>query len=334
MRIILCTLLFAAAGIAAWPAYHDPTATALGSLPIPAALLHLLAATGMALTAAICIPPRSGARLPLAIISFLITLVLPLAGAPLSGLLLLLMRIPPRCRQRPEDHYYFANPLTASTRRETHMPHPELRPLIEAARLLPAAELPRLLRGLHGLTPPRQTIPLLRHYLTDAQAAIQFTAQGVLTGQIEDLELALKKIKDHWTAHPDTPRSAQSLQDAAEILLALLQWTPPGDATAQVYAAEAHALLTALPAAAQQQPHARRLLALASLASGHHPAATALAAALHQQAPHHPQHHLLALEAHVAHGHWASAVAHARTLQHPPANAEEIYHFWATPVTP
>ncbi len=195
-------------------------------------------------------------RCTLAAFFFILAVVLPLAGVLLVLALGWILSTPAGTGERPEDRYVFGNPAATAARRESRHGPPELLPLTEAMRAFSAPELEKMIHGLRHLQPARLTRHFLQRFQIDPASHLQFAAQGIITGHLEQLEIQLKTITARLASNPC---GIDSQLAAAEILLELADWTPAGDATAQVYQADAERHLQAVLAQQPRHQHALRL---------------------------------------------------------------------------
>ncbi len=321
--------------VAAWllfrdeapPGLRDATAS-LGNVTAAGLFLHCCSALGMAGCALMQPGHRFGSRFALAVFCGIIAAVLPLAGVPAAGALLYLLGRPTHDQRRPEEDYVFGNPEATAARRETRQRHPELRPLVEACRALPQKDLARMIQGLRGLQPVADVVPLLQRYTNDEQAALQFAAQGVITSRVEDLEIQLKAHEEFLTTNPDHPDAHIS---AAEILMALMDWVPAGDATGGVYAAEAVDHLREAERAGARGQHIGLLRAAAALRAGDPHTALEIAAHLRTLSDDQAAAALIEIEALCSAGRWQMAAAAAGQLRSVPARAAESIAFLTQP---
>ena len=335
MLPFLFGIIFTAVEFAAWLLFREQApdqlrqaTSTLGNMTAAGVLLHAAAALGIATCALLQPRHRFGSRVALAIFCLIIAAVLPLAGVAVAATLLFILGRPSQDQRRPEEDYVFGNPEAIAARRETRQPQPELRPMVEACRLLPQAELARMIQGMRGLQPVPDVLPLLQRYSNDPQAALQFAAQGVMISRMEDLEIHLKNLKAHLVTDPANKDTHIA---AAEVLMAMVEWIPAGDATAGIYAAEAVAHLREAERAGARGIHIGELRARAALLTGDPGTALETATYLRSLSADPTAPTLLEIEALCAAGRWQAAAALAGDLRGIPPHATESIAFLTQP---
>jgi hypothetical protein len=292
---------------------------------------HVIVAAGVAILASLTIGNANlSTRVTLVVLFFIVGVVLPLAGILVVLALGWILSTPAGTGLRPEDSYVFGNPMAIAARRESRQAQPELSPLTEAMRSFSALELEKMIHGLRHLRPSRLTLHFLRRFQTDPASNLQFASQGVITGNLEQLESQLKTVTARIEA---SPRNIDARLAAAEILLELAAWTPEGDATAQVYLDD---VLLHLQEVLSQEPQSQRALQLQvqALLGLDQSAAVAEPLAKLTNAAYQDDALLAAMQADLRAGEYRNLASLAARVEHPNAEVEETLGFWTGSIEP
>ncbi len=330
-RLLPCLLILALFLVEAWGWQQFRSGSAVTAQQSYVLWTHLIVAVGTAILASLMIASANlSTRLTLIVLFFIVGAVLPLAGVLVVLALSWILSTPAGTGLRPEDSYVFGNPMATAARRESRHPQPELSPLTEAMRSFSALELEKMIHGLRHLRPSRLTLHFLRRFQTDPTSNLQFASQGVITGNLEQLESQLKTVTARIEASPDNPDARLA---AAEILLELAAWTPQGDATAQVYLDD---VLMHLQVVLLQEPSSQRALHLRvqALLGLDQSAAVAEPLAKLTDPAYQDDALLAAMQADLSSGEYRRLASLAAQVQSPNAAVVETLGFWTGSIEP
>jgi hypothetical protein len=295
---IVAMLLLVLAGIEAWAwnqfRHGSESSPATANMAL---MTHLAVALAAAILGSFWLKQaRFSTRATLVVLFVILAAILPVGGVIIVALVAYILATPAGDGLRPEDKFVFGNPQAVAARRESRQKDVEIRPLAEAMRSFDVHGLESMIHGLRHLQPPRLTRHFLRRFQIDPQSNLQFAAQGVITSNLERLESQLKTVLARIA---EAPNDAASRLAAGEILLELADWTPIGDATAQVYRQDAMQHLQILASAQPENDQVWERMAKALV--GLNDPASALVA-LSRISQREPSSLLLEMEAHFLSG--------------------------------
>jgi hypothetical protein len=262
-------------------------------------------------------------RVTLFVLCLILAGVIPVAGVLITGALALILREPSTGGLRAEERFVFGNPEALAARRGSRSRPPLMVPLADAFRDMDEDTLCQAILGLRNLGPVPAIAPFLRRFQQDPRTAVQFTAQALIAGAVEELEETALTLRQRLTENAADHESRLAL---ASVLARLSEWTPPGDATAGLYRRDAAALLQEIPPDANLQQRTLPLLAQLQLAASDGPSSMETlnhwAAVAH---PSDPALHRALLEALFHQGRWDDLAAAAHQL---PPSCDESQRFW------
>lgn len=262
-------------------------------------------------------------RVTLFVFCLILAGVIPVAGVLITGALALILREPSTGGLRPEERFVFGNPEALAARPGSHSRPPLLVPFANTFRDMEEDTLCQAILGLRNLGPVPAIAPFLRRFQQDPRTAVQFTAQALISGAVEELEETALTLRQRLKENASDPESRLAL---ASVLARLAEWTPPGDATASLYRRDAAALLQEIAAESNVHHRTLPLLAQLQLAEADGPSSmetlTQWAAVAH---PADPALHRALMEALFHQGRWDDLAAAAHQL---PPSCDESNRFW------